>query len=136
MASGAFVTFTLSSISLVGYAVWACIPPAAAGNGPLATLPSREWAVLLPAWLTVAVWLAYLAYFATNLRAVPAVEGRAGLYAITDTAASHRRAGSIKARPGVSHGIPTLRDIPPGSVNRWYFRATATERPAAYAPTL
>lgn len=123
LATPAFVTYALSSVGLAAYLAWALLGPALAEDA-VEWLPSTEWAVLLPAWLTVAVWLAFLACAGLNILRSPPTQGQRGLLAVVD------RAGATAATDHGGDAPSThLRDVGPSFANAWTFRRTP-RRPA------
>ena len=91
----------------------------------------REWAILIPSWIMVAVVFVYIAYFALNLFNTPALDS---LTCISDTQGHllPKAPRSTKGFYAVSVGeqrddqpdqdyIPPLYDLPVGLVNRAVF---------------
>ncbi|KAH7886995.1 PIG-P-domain-containing protein [Phlebopus sp. FC_14] len=112
-----FVALTSTSILFVVYVLWALLPDEYIVWLGIEWYPSREWALLLPAYSIVLVLLTYFTYFSLALTRTPALSD---VSAIIDSRAHlpplHVTTPYLKhADP---HAIPEVYDIPIGVVNR------------------
>ncbi|PCH35409.1 PIG-P [Wolfiporia cocos MD-104 SS10] len=130
-----FVAATASTLLFALVLLWALAPDAALRAAGVSWYPSREWAVLLPAYTLVLVLLTYAAYAALALARTPALGDLATLTdarALLPPADPDARASAFlaHARPGA---LPEMYDVPIGLVNRVVYgrrRGARTERPA------
>ncbi|CAD6586475.1 MAG: hypothetical protein CYPHOPRED_003552 [Cyphobasidiales sp. Tagirdzhanova-0007] len=126
-----FVVYAGSLVAWYIYLVWALTPDQYLRWLGLEWYPSREWAILIPSWIMVAVVFVYIAYFALNLFNTPALDS---LTCISDTQGHllPKAPRSTKGFYAVSVGeqrddqpdqdyIPPLYDLPVGLVNRAVF---------------
>ncbi|KAJ7359626.1 PIG-P-domain-containing protein [Mycena albidolilacea] len=113
-----FVAWTSTSFLYFIYILWALLPDEYIQWLGIKWYPSREWAVLVPAWSIVLALLTYFIYFALALFGTPAFSN---MSAIIDSRAHlppinrERNPYLQYASPGV---VPDLYDIPIGLVNR------------------
>ncbi|KNZ63816.1 hypothetical protein VP01_1099g6 [Puccinia sorghi] len=129
LATSAFATYVLSLVGYGVYLIHGLLPPDTLRSTLMISyFPSQVWATILPAWLTVAVWYLFLAYFATNLSYTPPIHGSLGLASITDLSALILNPPSIPTPYHPPHKIsshdlpvPILRDLPCQVVNQFYF---------------
>ncbi|KAJ6487744.1 PIG-P-domain-containing protein [Mycena sanguinolenta] len=123
-----FVAWTSTSFLYFVYLLWALLPDEYIEWLGIKWYPSREWAILFPAWSIVAVLLAYFVYFALALYGTPAFSD---ISAIIDSRAHlppvnrERNPYFQYANPDV---VPDLYDIPIGLVNRVCY-SPPTRRP-------
>ncbi|GAA6061278.1 hypothetical protein JCM10212_004684 [Sporobolomyces blumeae] len=69
--SQGFVLYVSSAVVYCAYLVWAFVPERGLERIGIGWYPSREWALLVPSWITVAVVYVYLGYFCLNLANTP-----------------------------------------------------------------
>ncbi|KIP07278.1 hypothetical protein PHLGIDRAFT_105857, partial [Phlebiopsis gigantea 11061_1 CR5-6] len=67
-----FVAWTSTYLLFCLLLLWALLPDARIAALGVSWYPSREWALLLPAYSVVLVLLTYVAYFALALAGTPA----------------------------------------------------------------
>jgi len=110
-----FVAWTSTSLAFVLYVLWAVVPDEYIQCVGIDWYPSREWAVLLPAWSVVLVITTYIVYSSMAIAATPSFSD---MSSITDNR------GLFPTDPD-DHGpylnggnMPALYDIPIGMVNR------------------
>ncbi|PBK70843.1 PIG-P-domain-containing protein [Armillaria solidipes] len=113
-----FVAWTSTSLLFVVYLLWAVLPDEYIEWLGVTWYPSREWAVLLPAYSVVVFLLAYFVYLALAIYGAPSLSDTC---TFTDSR-SHCLPGregkqgyTSFARPDA---VPELYDIPSGLVNR------------------
>lgn len=142
LTNSAFATYVLSILSYTLYLSHVILPDRVRarllGSVALVRLDgSSACALLVPAWLTVAVWYVYLLYLARNLSLTPPVEGPAGLRSLTDPLAlivlppeepspppsSSHDQHPPSPPPSPDRPIPILRDLPCQVVDQFYFRS-------------
>jgi len=128
LATSAFATYVLSLVGYGVYLIHGLLPPDTLRSTLMISyFPSQVWATILPAWLTVAVWFLFLAYFATNLSYTPPIHGPLGLASITDHSAlilnpsSNPTPSPPLKIPSHDLPVPILRDLPCQVVNQFYF---------------
>ncbi|KZV72734.1 PIG-P-domain-containing protein [Peniophora sp. CONT] len=68
-----FVALSLTYLLFVIYLAWALLPDSALEALGVAYYPSREWALLVPAWTVVLVLLTYWSHLAIALFRAPAL---------------------------------------------------------------
>ncbi|KAK0445999.1 PIG-P-domain-containing protein [Desarmillaria tabescens] len=113
-----FVAWTSTSLLFVVYLLWAILPDEYIEWLGVTWYPSREWAVLLPAYSVVVFLLAYFVYFALAIYGAPSLSDTC---TFTDS-----RSHYLPIRGGKqgyssftrSDAVPDLYDIPIGLVNR------------------
>ncbi|KAK7044837.1 PIG-P-domain-containing protein [Favolaschia claudopus] len=113
-----FVAWTSTSFAYFAYLLWAFLPDEYIQWLGITWYPSREWAVLFPAWSIVVVLLTYFAYFALALYGTPAFSD---MSSIIDSRA-HLPPINPERNPYLQYAdpatVPDLYDIPIGLVNR------------------
>ncbi|KAJ7771679.1 PIG-P-domain-containing protein [Mycena metata] len=113
-----FVAWTSTSFLYVVYLLWALLPDAYIKWIGIEWYPSRQWAILIPAWSVVLGLLVYFVYFALALFGTPAFSE---MSAITDSRA-HLPPRNRERNPYLAYAnrnvVPELYDIPIGLVNR------------------
>ncbi|EPQ52083.1 PIG-P-domain-containing protein [Gloeophyllum trabeum ATCC 11539] len=111
-----FAVLTSTYILFCIYLLWALLPDEYILWLGISYYPSREWAVLLPAYSIVLVLLTYFTYFALAIAGTPRFSEQC---TITDSKAHYPGMDApnayIPANPGA---IPDMYDIPIGMVNR------------------
>ncbi|KAF7980542.1 hypothetical protein HWV62_37683 [Athelia sp. TMB] len=112
-----FVAWTSTYILFVLYLLWAILPDEYIVWLGVDWYPSREWALLIPAYSVVVCFLTYFTYFALAIAATPSFSD---MSTITDSRAHFP--STFDPNPYVAQGhpdaIPELYDIPIGMVNR------------------
>ncbi|OJA20221.1 hypothetical protein AZE42_02132 [Rhizopogon vesiculosus] len=111
-----FVAWTSTTIVFVLHLLWALLPDQYIIWLGVKWYPSREWALLLPAYSIVLVLLTYFVYFSIAIARTPAFSE---LRTLIDTKA---HLPDLNANPYFKHAdpdaIPELYDVPIGLVNR------------------
>lgn len=69
--SQGFVLYIGSSVAYLAYLVWAFLPEPWLEKIGIGWYPSREWALLVPAWSIMLVVYVYIAYAALNAWVTP-----------------------------------------------------------------
>jgi len=121
-----FVAWTSTSFLFCIYVLWALLPDEYIIWLGIEWYPSREWALLLPAYSVVLMFLAYFTYFALAIFGTPAfsdmstmIDSRAHLPRMD----GDRNPYLAYAQPDA---IPELYDIPLGLVNRVAYGASCS----------
>ncbi|KAJ7918453.1 PIG-P [Mycena leptocephala] len=113
-----FVAWTSTAFLYFVYLLWALLPDAYIEWLGIEWYPSREWAVLFPAYSIVLALLTYFVYFALALYGTPAFSD---MSAIIDSRA-HLPSVNRERNPYLAYAnrdvVPDLYDIPIGLVNR------------------
>ncbi|KAI5122244.1 hypothetical protein M0805_007109 [Coniferiporia weirii] len=113
-----FVAWTSTYALFVLYVLWAVFPDEWIVWLGIEWYPSREWAVLLPAYSVMLILLTYFTYWALALYNTPPLDG---VCTITDTHA-HIPAPATTPNPFLAAASPTavphVYDLPIGFVNR------------------
>ncbi|KAF8068928.1 PIG-P-domain-containing protein [Lyophyllum atratum] len=110
-----FVAWTSTSLAFCLYVLWALVPDEYIEWVGIDWYPSREWAVLLPAWSIVLVITTYIVYSSMAIAATPSFSD---MSSITDNRV-HFPMDPHDNSPYLStSSTPTLYDIPIGMVNR------------------
>ncbi|KAH8113746.1 PIG-P [Phellopilus nigrolimitatus] len=113
-----FVAWTSTYALFVLYVLWALLPDDWLRGLGIAWYPSREWALLLPAYSVMLVLLTYFAYWALALYRTPALSA---LCTIIDTHA-HIPGPAAGPSPFLAaaspDALPAMYDVPIGLVNR------------------
>ncbi|GAA5943323.1 uncharacterized protein JCM15063_000765 [Sporobolomyces koalae] len=65
--SQGFLLYLSSLVLFAAYLAWSILPPRLLARIGIAWCPSREWALLIPSWITMSIAYTYLAYFFLNL---------------------------------------------------------------------
>ncbi|KAJ6557956.1 PIG-P-domain-containing protein [Mycena capillaripes] len=113
-----FVAWTSTSFLYIVYLLWALLPDEYIQWLGIEWYPSREWAVLFPAYSVILALLTYFVYFALALFGQPTFSD---MSAIIDSRAQFPPVNQEQnpyaeyAKPDV---VPELYDIPIGLVNR------------------
>lgn len=68
-----FVSWSSTYLLFFFFILWGFLPDEWIVWSGVTWYPNREWALLLPAWSLVLVWLTYLAYFSLALFGTPAL---------------------------------------------------------------
>jgi len=112
-----FVAWTLTSILFCLYLLWGLLPDEYIVWLGVEWYPSREWALLLPAYSVVLIMLTYIVYWALTIQNTPSFSD---ISTMTDSRAHVPPAGP--PNPFLKHAdpnaIPELYDIPIGMFNR------------------
>ncbi|KAL0959614.1 hypothetical protein HGRIS_011317 [Hohenbuehelia grisea] len=87
-----FVAWTSTSLLFVLFFLWALLPDSWIVEAGIEWYPSREWALLLPAYSVFLVLLTYFVYFALAIHATPSFSD---LRAITDSIC-HRAPSALR----------------------------------------
>ncbi|KAK0480822.1 PIG-P-domain-containing protein [Armillaria novae-zelandiae] len=117
-----FVAWTSTSLLFVVYLLWAVLPDEYIEWLGVTWYPSREWAVLLPAYSVVLFLLAYFVYFALAIYGAPSLSDTC---TFTDSRSHYlpicegREGYASFAHPDA---VPELYDVPIGLVNRVLYR--------------
>ncbi|KAJ7108710.1 PIG-P-domain-containing protein [Mycena epipterygia] len=113
-----FVAWTSTSFLYCVYILWALLPDAYIQWLGIEWYPSREWAVLFPAYSVVLGLLTYFVYFALALFGTPSFSD---MSSIIDSRA-HLPPVNQERNPYLAYAkkdvVPELYDIPIGLVNR------------------
>ncbi|KAF8889585.1 PIG-P [Infundibulicybe gibba] len=114
-----FVAWTSTSIAFGLYLLWALLPDVYILYLGVSWYPSREWAILLPAYSVVIIMTTYFVYTALAFAGTPSFSD---ISAITDPRAQYPRPSPHEPNLYVdsthSDAIPNLYDVPLGMVNR------------------
>lgn len=112
-----FVALTSTYLLFIIYLLWALLPDEYIVWLGVTWYPSREWALLVPAWSVIVVLLTYFVYWALAFYATPSLND---MKAIVDSRTSLPRAGAPNPykQSAKANAIPELYDIPIGLVNR------------------
>ncbi|KAH7102545.1 PIG-P-domain-containing protein [Auriculariales sp. MPI-PUGE-AT-0066] len=113
-----FVAWTATAIAFMLYLLWALLPDAWIEGAGVLWFPSREWAILLPAYSIVVALLTYFTYFALAFYGTPSFDD---MRAFTDS-----RGYIAMSQNGTNpyldllnpQAIPEIYDMPIGLVNR------------------
>ncbi|KAH7907946.1 PIG-P-domain-containing protein [Hygrophoropsis aurantiaca] len=112
-----FVAWTSTTLVFILFLLWALLPDDIIVWIGVKWYPSREWALLLPAYSVVLVLLTYCVYFSLAIARTPAFSE---ISAFIDSRA-HLPAPNAP-NPYLKHAdpnaIPELYDIPIGIINR------------------
>ncbi|OBZ67528.1 Phosphatidylinositol N-acetylglucosaminyltransferase subunit P [Grifola frondosa] len=112
-----FVAWTSTYLLFCLFLVWAFLPDEYIIALGVSWYPSREWALLLPAYGMVVILLTYFTYFALTFAGTPSLSD---MSTITDSKAHLPDADA--PNPYLAHAqpnaIPEMYDIPLGMVNR------------------
>ncbi|KAG2143029.1 PIG-P-domain-containing protein [Suillus clintonianus] len=111
-----FVAWTSTSIVFVLYVLWALLPDDYIVWLGVEWYPSREWALLLPAYSIVIVLLTYFVYFAIAIARTPAFSDPSTF--IDNKAHLPAPGADQDFKHADPDAIPELYDIPIGLVNR------------------
>jgi len=131
-----FVAWTSTSLAFVLYVLWALLPDDYIVWLGVEWYPSREWALLIPAYSVIVCFLTYFSYFALAIAGTPAFSD---MSTITDSRAHPPPMNT--ANPYLAHlypnAIPELYDIPIGMLNRVAYgpRRPTTTKPTQSQPT-
>jgi len=122
-----FVVYVGSLVAWYIYLIWGFVPDRYLQRIGIQWYPSREWAILIPSWMMIAVVFVYAGYFCLNLYNTPALDD---LCSITDSQTNilprNRKNSSGKLlHTVVRYGkdgqeenyIPPLYDLPPCMIN-------------------
>ncbi|KAF7316118.1 PIG-P domain-containing protein [Mycena indigotica] len=114
-----FVAWTSTSFLYVVYLLWALLPDEWIKWLGVEWYPSREWAILVPAYSVVVALLTYFVYFALALLATPSFSDSS---AITDSRALWPPLKHGGPNPYLAYAnpnqVPEIYDLPIGLVNR------------------
>ncbi|KIJ36321.1 hypothetical protein M422DRAFT_34286 [Sphaerobolus stellatus SS14] len=121
-----FAAFTGTSVLFILYHLWALLPDEVIRYIGVGWYPSREWAILVPAYSVILILLTYFTYWALALAATPSFDE---LSTITDSHAHVPRPHEenpylVQANPDA---LPEQYDLPLGLVNRVLYRKEAKE---------
>lgn len=134
-----FAAWTSTYLLYCFFLLWALLPDEYILWLGVSWYPSREWALLLPAYSIVLVLLTYFTYFALALADTP---GFADISTITDPKAhfpapapeSGPRAPSPYAAAAQPGAVPQLYDVPIGLVNRVMYSGRSMRSRARAGP--
>jgi len=124
-----FVAWTSTYLLFGLFILWAFLPDSFIIWLGITWYPNREWALLLPAYSMVLVWLTYFTYFGLAIRGTPSFSE---ISAITDSKAyvPDTSLGPHPYYPHARHGaIPELYDIPISLVNRVLYHSRSLVDP-------
>ncbi|KZW03341.1 PIG-P protein [Exidia glandulosa HHB12029] len=114
-----FVAWTATAIAFALYLLWALLPDSWIQATGVTWYPSREWAILIPAWSIVLALLTYFTYFALAISAQPAFHD---IRAFTDSRGYIPHVDKAGENPYLRllepQAIPEIYDMPIGLVNR------------------
>ncbi|KAI0066879.1 PIG-P-domain-containing protein [Artomyces pyxidatus] len=116
-----FAAWFSTYLLYVLYLLWALLPDAWIRALGVQWYPSREWALLVPAWTAVAGLLTYWTYFALALYGTPAFDD---VRAIADGQGLVPVGEEEWAEHAGVDAIPEVYDIPIGLVNRVVYGRT------------
>ncbi|TFY79698.1 hypothetical protein EWM64_g4312 [Hericium alpestre] len=108
-----FVAWSSTYLLFILYLLWVLLPDSIIIALGITWYPSREWALLVPAWTVVVVLLTYFTYFALAFYNTPPFDD---IWTITDAKALHPDPDT--PNPYHPRAIPELYDIPITLVNR------------------
>jgi len=133
-----FVAWTSTYLLFCFFLLWALLPDDCISWLGVTWYPSREWALLLPAYSIVLVLLTYFTYFALAFADTP---GFADICTITDPKAhlpepgDDPRAPSPYAAAAQPRAIPLMYDVPIGLVNRVMYSGRSRRSRARAVPS-
>ncbi|KAG6917115.1 hypothetical protein DXG01_003781 [Tephrocybe rancida] len=119
-----FVAWTSTSLAFVIYVLWALVPDEYIQWIGIDWYPSREWAVLLPAWSIVVVITTYVVYSSMAIAATPSFSD---MSSITDNRAIFPIDPNDNTPYLSISKTPVLYDIPIGMVNRVLYEPVEPE---------
>ncbi|THH00484.1 hypothetical protein EW026_g2072 [Hermanssonia centrifuga] len=122
-----FVAWISTYLLFIFFLLWAILPDEYINSIGVSWYPSREWAVLLPAYSVVVVLLTYFTYFSLALAGTPRFSD---ISTITDSKAylPDADAPNPYRAHARSDAIPAMYDIPIGMVNRVVYGGSARKR--------
>ncbi|KAI0701401.1 PIG-P-domain-containing protein [Cytidiella melzeri] len=113
-----FVAWSSTYLLFAFFLLWSLLPDAYLIWLGVSWYPSREWALLLPAYSVVVVLLTYCAYLALAMYNTPSFSD---VSTVTDSKA-HLPDVDLTTNPYLKHArpdaVPAMYDIPIGLVNR------------------
>jgi len=109
-----FVAWLSTYIAFCLYVLWAIVPDQYIVWVGIEWYPSREWAILLPAWSVVLIITTYIVYSSMAIAATPSFSE---MRAITDSYVHFPSRGEDSPYFSSAQS-PELYDIPIGVVNR------------------
>ncbi|CDR46975.1 hypothetical protein NBRC10512_002882 [Rhodotorula toruloides] len=71
--SQGFVLYIGSHVAYFAYLAWACLPEPWLEAIGIEWYPSRDWALLVPAWIVMLVAFVYVSYFLLNMHNTPSL---------------------------------------------------------------
>ncbi|KIY47877.1 PIG-P-domain-containing protein [Fistulina hepatica ATCC 64428] len=112
-----FIVWTSTSFLFILYVMWGFFPDNWILAMGIEWYPSREWAILLPAYSIMAVLFTYFVYFSLALFSTPAFSD---LNAVFDSRSQYPDTGSAREKylACSEQKVLDLYDIPLGMVNR------------------
>ncbi|KAL8277342.1 hypothetical protein RQP46_010295 [Phenoliferia psychrophenolica] len=125
--SQGFVLYISSLVAWVAFLVWGLCPDETLDWIGIEWYPSREWALLFPAWTIMLAAFVYFSYIALNIFITPPLDS---VHTLTDTQAYIIPLPSSSTADNAPHpllthsvllpadAVPTLHDLPIGLVNR------------------
>ncbi|KIM91644.1 hypothetical protein PILCRDRAFT_810925 [Piloderma croceum F 1598] len=124
-----FVAWTSTSLAFVLYVLWALLPDEYIVWLGVEWYPSREWALLIPAYSVIVCFLTYFSYFALAIAGTPAFSD---MSTITDSRAHLPPTNNPNPYLAYAYpnAIPELYDIPIGMVNRVIYGPRRSITPA------
>ncbi|KAG6861400.1 hypothetical protein C0995_000529 [Termitomyces sp. Mi166 len=110
-----FVAWTTTTLTFVLYVLWAILPEEYIEWFGIYWYPSREWAILLPAWSIMLVITTYIVYSSLAIAATPSFSD---MSSITDNYTVFPASPDDHSPYLGTNSTPALYDIPIGLVNR------------------
>lgn len=112
-----FVGYLTTIVAYIIYIIWAFVPSDVLRCIGVTYYPSKEWAIIVPTWLCMAVVFSYWVYESLNMKSVPS---RSSMETIQD---KHTKTASPRDAcfPGMPGNVPPLVDIPADITSRLLF---------------
>ncbi|KAL8277333.1 hypothetical protein RQP46_010286 [Phenoliferia psychrophenolica] len=136
--SQGFALYISSLVAWVAFLVWGLCPDETLDWIGIEWYPSREWALLFPAWTIMLAAFVYFSYIALNIFITPPLDS---VHTLTDTQAYILPLPSSSTLRNAPHpllthsvllpadAVPTLHDLPIGLVNRVVYGDYRRRRP-------
>ncbi|GLE02159.1 hypothetical protein PINS_up010997 [Pythium insidiosum] len=117
-----FAGWLTSTVLYVLFIMWAYLPDETLRAYGFTYLPSKHWAVAVPAMIVMSYLFSIVVYKALNLRWTPPFDSYATVWD-TDSVFLEQKDDAVDAHMGVA--TPPISDIPLPQVNRRLFGAPA-----------